>query len=116
MALERLSEDLIVRAFPLDDLGVSELAWSQADALLVVAGLEDSDVAILGGDVYCKMLSGILPMAENWACERRSSESLKEYAMRSRREARSYIQSFPTSTREGTLFVLVLCEEETAGL
>lgn len=112
----QISEKLAEAARPLDALGLDEVAWNKRSALAILAQLGGSSVAVLGGDVYRTVAGRLAPAYESWFCERKAQEALLSYAERSRRQALSFIDSFPDLDSEELLFALVFGDEETAGL
>jgi hypothetical protein len=115
-ATSRLPAVLRERARLLDEHGSSGLAWSAADAMRVLRAFDNTDVAILGGDVLLEEADGrIVFTYDNWHCDRNGPfESISQYATRSRTRAHQYIQSY--RGRAEPLFRLVMTDEPTAGL
>ena len=74
MTSVRLPRWLFSRAASLSELGLNELAWQPDDALLVVGLLSESDVAVLGGDVYAKRAGKFEPLYENWYVDKNAAE------------------------------------------
>ena len=115
MELKHLvSEVLLARAKSLESLGLQEEGWTKGDALQLLAQLADKKVAVLGGDVYSTASGRLEPTYENWFCERCGEEDLGTYARRSQKEAMAFLRDYPGLLE--VLFVLVLSQDETAGL
>jgi len=111
---QQVPEALSSRATSLESLGLQEVAWTKSDALELLAQLEGSAVAVLGGDVYSMSSGRLKPANENWSCERRSREGLQAYAERSQQVAVAFLRAYPDLPE--ALFALVLSQDETAGL
>ena len=109
-----LPETLLLRAKSLESLVLQENAWTKNDALELLAQLEGTDVAVLGGDVYSVSSGRLEPSYESWFCERRPREGLFAYAERSQQKAKAFLRAFPDLSE--ALFALVLSQDETAGL
>jgi hypothetical protein len=84
--------------------------------MLVLRALDNTDVAVLGGDVLLEEPAGrVVFTYDNWHCDRKGSlESMSQYAARSRSRAHQYIQSYRGKAEP--LFRLVMTDEPTAGL
>jgi hypothetical protein len=114
MILDRLPPSLLSCGRPLlAELGVDELAWRRDDALAVIDSLDDA-VAVLGGDVYVERGGRLRADGASWSCERRTGESMADFALRSRRQASEYIARFRIAPDTATFFVLVVTADATA--
>ena len=103
-----LPGQLVQAGVDLHEFGVHETAWSRSDALAVIGHLTERDVPVLGGDV----VSSVRPLTyanANWHTERLPNETAAQYATRSQRESREYIEGYSKDT---AWFVLVLGEPE----
>ena len=110
--LQQILKDLASQAKSLESLGLQEVAWTKQDALRLIQCLDEQKIAILGGDVYNRTLSGRLtPAYENWFCERCEGEALRDYAERSQRKANIFLST--CSDSPNILFTLVLKEYDT---
>jgi hypothetical protein len=52
----------------------------------------------------------------NWHCERLSAASLADYTCRSWQQAWEYTHTYPRNPAKALYFVLVVSDEETAGM
>ncbi len=108
---------ILKNAMPLEKFGVNELAWEKDAAKKLIALLIDSDIGILGGDVYKLRQSTLEPLCDNWACEPQNDETREEYFLRSKKKALDYIEHYPSNIvntsiihDEKIIFVLVFTE------
>jgi hypothetical protein len=113
--IEALPPELLGKASPLDDLGLTEVAWDDEHIDSVIDMLERLDFAILGGDVYARAHEGFRPAYDNWYCEREAEETFSDYATRSREVARIYVRDYRSLGYAGRFFALVVSNEPTAG-
>jgi hypothetical protein len=88
------------------------VAWPRAEALAVVAQLDSSIWAILGGDVLKRRGVGYTHTYDSWHSDPARGEKCPEFVARSHRETRGYIERFPETTSEGVAYSLVFapCE------
>jgi hypothetical protein len=107
MSVVRIPAELMGRSEGLSSLGINEIAWSPSDAIEVLRLLDETDVAVLGGDVYRREGVEFEPTCENWYVDRGRCESIGEFAKRSREVARSFIGKL--SGRE--CWVSLVCSE-----
>lgn len=112
--IEALPPELLGKAFPLDDLGLKEVAWDDEHIDSVIDTLARLDFAILGGDVYARTQEGFRPAYDSWYCEREAEETFSGYAMRSREVARSYVRDYRSLGNAGRFFALVVSNEPAA--
>ncbi|HAM40436.1 MAG TPA: hypothetical protein DDX89_01165 [Candidatus Omnitrophica bacterium] len=110
----QIPSHLSQRAIPLDHLGVKEVAWTRKDALEIVRTLEQTRVAILGGDVLQKQRDLFAHNYDNWHCDRQEQESWSAYAVRSRRETQTYLNAYPDPRDDSIAFVLVFGSESAS--
>lgn len=92
----------------LEELGVHDSAFTRIDALSAIILLQNSDLAILGGDVYARADSMIKPTYDNWYCDPNPDEQNNNYLIRTLRTASEYIENYPEPCSFEPLFVLVL--------
>lgn len=105
----QIPEELWLQGHSLaEDFGLSETAFERKTAIEIVKSLNQTNVTVIGGDVYLHDSEGIRLAYENWSCESTKHESPGEFATRSRAEAVSYIKSYHASMDANPLFVLVL--------
>ena len=104
-----LPDALRAAAIPLDHLGVLEVAWTREKALEVVATLEGTTWAILGGDVLVQRSGAYWHSYDTWHSDPAPDELCLDFVPRSHRETRSYIEA---SSDEFAAYVLVFapCE------
>jgi hypothetical protein len=87
--------------------GTNEFALKIDDAIAAIALAKESNIQILGGDVYYLKSGDIESAYANWSSERRQSEDETTYTQRTWKEAEEYIVKFPKNSNSETLFVLV---------
>jgi len=95
------------KAIGLSHLHVAEVAWFRNDVLEIIRQLNDTGIAILGGDVLRKCGDKFEHDYSNWHVDRQPSESAKAYAERSREETTKYVRGFPDSENGSIAYVLV---------
>lgn len=105
-----LNKSLLKEAIPLDSIGLNEISWKKEFAQSVIACLQSADIGILGGDVYRTSSEGIVPVYDNWYCNKDSGESDKEYFYRSKLQALDYISNYCANGGENFLFTFVFTE------
>ena len=108
MTSVRLPRWLFFRAASLSELGLDELAWRPDDALLVVRLLSESDVAVLGGDVYAKQAGKVEPLYENWYVDKNAAELPSDFARRSQTEAIAFLTTLQARNLPDRWVALVL--------
>lgn len=108
MTSVRLPRWLFSRAASLSELGLNELAWQPDDALLVVGLLSESDVAVLGGDVYAKRAGKFEPLYENWYVDKNAAELPSGFARRSQVTAKDFLTVLRASDSPDRWVTLVL--------
>lgn len=83
----------------------SESGLGREGALAVIRELKDTDIGILGGDVWQVRVGKLAPAYANWFANPKAGESSRDFATRSRAKAIDYISKFPE--RRETYYVLV---------
>lgn len=79
----------------LESIGVKGKALYKKDALAFIDLIRESEVAILGGDVFFLKSNGVITMTlDNWYCNRDISEGYGVYVQRSVDVADRYIQGY----------------------
>ena len=96
------------RAIDLSHLGVNQVAWFKKDTFEILAHLDDTQVAILGGDVLELKDGRFAHEYSNWHSDRQPKESQEDYARRSREETESYINRYPDPEDGSIAYVLVM--------
>lgn len=95
------------RAYPLGYQG-REIGWTRGDALRVISELGDTDIGILGGDVWHLVNGKATHAYANWHSEPGGGETPHNFAVRSRAEANEYISQYPETSE--TYYVLVFSQ------
>lgn len=96
----------LINKYSLETIGVHGFAYPQKEALKIANGYFNSNIPILGGDVY-KLLNGhIESTSDSWYCNRNGSETPYEYIVRSYHVTLSYIREYPGN--ENTFFSIVI--------
>lgn len=104
-----ISDSLGIRLDQIN-IGSREVAFPRDVALDALSQLDETSIAVLGGDVL-RLLGGKLEYVyANWYCNRLEHEEPRVYAERSRREAASYVKNFRGVGEFEPLFVFVLSE------
>ena len=84
-----------LRSISLKSIGVDGIAYTKSEALRIAVVYFNSNVPILGGDVY-KLVNGrIISTSDSWYCEQNGSETPYEYLVRSYHVACDYINKYP---------------------
>ncbi|WP_368408272.1 Imm40 family immunity protein [uncultured Duncaniella sp.] len=68
---------------------------SKSETLRIAEEYYNSNIPILGGDVYFFNNGNIKPTYDNWYCNRNNSETSYEYVARSYQVACDYIKKYP---------------------
>ena len=84
-----------LRSISLKSIGVDGIAYTKSEALRIADEYYDSNIPILGGDVYIFNNGDIKPTYDNWYSNRNNSETLYEYVVRSYQVACDYIKKYP---------------------
>lgn len=93
---------------PRTDAEGGELALTKADALKALELLSDTDVGVLGGDVYELENDGYFrPTYDNWYCNRGDMSSSK-FAKLSHEKALQYLNSYNEGENTNIRYVLVI--------
>jgi hypothetical protein len=104
-----ISDSLGIRLDQIN-VGSREVAFPRDVALDALRQLDETSIAVLGGDVL-RLSDGRLEYVyANWYCNRLEHEVSRSYAERSRREAASYVENFHGVGGFEPLFVFVLSE------
>jgi len=85
--------------------------WTRESAFRALDALRGSKVAVVNIDVYDKVLWGFASAEESWECDPTPNELASEFALRSRTEARLWIEGFP---RLEVLFVIEFSTQDIA--
>lgn len=84
-----------LRSISLESIGVDGIAYIKSEALRIAEEYYNSNIPILGGDVYFFNNGNIKPTYDNWYCNRNNSETSYEYVARSYQVACDYIKKYP---------------------
>ena len=84
-----------LRSISLESIGVDGIAYTKSEALRIADENYNSNIPILGGDVYLFNNGNILPTYDNWYCNRNDSETSYEHVVRSYQVACDYIKKYP---------------------
>ena len=84
-----------LRSICLKSIGVDGIAYTKSEALRIADEYYDSNIPILGGDVYIFNNGDIKPTYDNWYSNRNNSETPYEYVVRSYQVACAYIKKYP---------------------
>ena len=84
-----------LRSISLESIGVDGIAYTKSEALRIAEEYYNSNIPILGGDVYLFNNGNIKPTFDNWYCNRNDSETSYEYVVRSYQVACDYIKKYP---------------------
>jgi hypothetical protein len=85
-----------------------EIGWTRVDALTVISELKNTDIGILGGDVWHIESGEARHAYANWYCNPGAGESAHDFAVRGRAKAAEYIANYRESGE--TFYVLVFNE------
>jgi hypothetical protein len=109
---EKTKSERILKSVSLETIGVHGFAYSQDEALKITNGYFNSNKPILGGDVY-KLFSGrIESTSDSWYCNRKESETLYDYIVRSYHITCDYIRNYPDKTNTFFSIVIEQIEDE----
>jgi hypothetical protein len=103
---EKTKSDRTLKSISLESLGVNDFAYLQKEALKIANGYFNSYKPILGGDVYKLVNGSIESTSDSWYCDRKESETLYNYVVRSYHVACDYIRNYPDKTN--TFFSIVI--------
>lgn len=97
------------RGIPLGVPGLNDLGLTRASALEAIANLRSASSPLLGGDVFIRRGTKIVPALANWYCDAVTGEEPAAYARRSLDRAEEYIRGYPSAPpSEEPLFVFVV--------
>jgi hypothetical protein len=105
---EKVPEAIRGRAIDLAHLGVNQVAWFKKDVFEILGHLDETQVAILGGDVLVLKDGKFTHEYSNWHSDQQPNESQEDYAKRSREETESYINRYPDPEDGSIAYVLVM--------
>ncbi len=112
LSSKKSKSDRTLKSVSLELLGVNDFAYPRKDALKIANGYFNSNKPILGGDVY-KLVNGrIESTSDSWYCDRKESESLYNYVVRSYHITCDYIRNYPDKTNTFFSIVIEQIEDE----
>lgn len=92
---------------PRTDAEAGEIAFKKTDALKALELLDDTDVGVLGGDVYELENDGYFkPTYDNWYCNK-DSDGQSTFAKKSRKLAYEYLSNYQEKEGLHIRYVLV---------
>lgn len=102
---------VLAKARPITTFGV-DLSWPVSAAREVIASLEGTSTAILGGDVYVNDNNTWEVAIPNWDSEIRAGEPWQNYAARSRDDSIKFLNEHYAN--KNAWFVLVVASKPSA--
>lgn len=90
----------------LESIGVEGIAYTKSEALRIAVEYYNSNIPILGGDVYIFNNGNIKLTYDNWYCNRNNSETSYEYVARSYQVACDYIKKYSDNANIFFSFVI----------
>lgn len=113
MSYSEFKKFIINNGLPRTDVDGGELVLTKADALHALKILSNTNIGILGGDVYELESDGYFrPTYDNWYCNR-DSHSSKDFAKNSKEIALNYIKNYNEIEGLEFRYVLVIDAEES---
>ena len=94
MFFEQLPEELKRTAYPLQEFGANEYAWSYEEVKKVVLYLAERTYAILGGGVWRREGNVFELTYDNWYLNYNDSMSWEEYVEQSKVKALNYVDFY----------------------
>ena len=105
------TEANISKYFSLEEIGIDNYAFPYQQAILLVDALRQSNVPILGGDVYLKLGSSIESSYDNWYCDKKEDEQDSVFVNRSCDVAETFIKEYKRKNAiKEPLFAFVIGE------
>ncbi|WP_278800193.1 Imm40 family immunity protein [Marinobacter nauticus] len=93
---------------PRTDAEGGEVTLKKSDAIKALDLLSDTDIAVLGGDVYELESDGYFrPTYDNWYCNKDTDEQAT-FAEKSRKLAYEYLSKYKEKTGSDIRYVLVI--------
>ena len=78
----------------LSPMGVSSVAFTKENALLILRIIREENIPILGGDVCFVINGNIQYTADNWSFSKKDDETLRQYTERSYQATIDYITKY----------------------
>jgi hypothetical protein len=98
---------ILKEAISLSPVQPYEVGWTKSSINNILTLLKNSNIAILGGDVYQCVSGEIKPAYANWHSEQRVNEDITDFAKRSREETFKYINLYEDPEDGSILYALV---------
>jgi hypothetical protein len=93
---------------PRTDAVGGEIALKKTDAIRALELLKNTDIGVLGGDVYELEDDGYFqPTYDNWYCSKNADDG-KSFAQKSRKVAIDYIRNYKEISNINIRYVIVL--------
>jgi len=108
-----LPQALLVKGLPTHSEGSKEIAWPRPLAKQIAGRINESSLAILGGDIYEKNATSFKSAHENWCCEIRHGEKWADFVLRSYVETKAYLESYWLIEGHWIVFVVVEKPDES---
>lgn len=102
--LEKIEQNCIC----LEKYGLSDLAWSKADAQNLIRALMNENIGIIGGTVYKLKQDQLEILGDHWHCE--PIKMAKDYT-RSKLQSLNYIESYVVEKDEKIIFSITFYEQ-----
>ncbi len=99
---------LLSIGYYLGDFGIRNWGLSKQQVFQALQQFDESQVAIIGGDVFEEINGNIQPKYDNWYCETYPEETSKEFITRSLKETKFFIENYKINEASKIYYVLVL--------
>ena len=109
---EKTKSDRTLKSVSLEPLGINGFAYLQNEALKIANGYFNSNKPILGGDVYKLVNERIESTSDSWYCDRKETETLYDYVVRSYYVTCDYIRDYRDKTNTFFSIVIEQIEDE----
>jgi hypothetical protein len=106
-----LTPEIVDLAVAAPGLPEGIVGWTLESLRRAIDALRSSKIAIVDLEVYDRVVWGFAPSGESWNCQRLPNESASDFALRSRDEARKWLDAFP---RSEVLFVIQFSAQDFA--
>ncbi|MDP1608653.1 MAG: Imm40 family immunity protein [Chlamydiales bacterium] len=100
MLNQKIKEKITRNPISLEKYGLNDLAWTQEAAKKLIHDIKEDEIGILGGDIYELTEDCLIPVYDNWLCEKNKKESLNDYYLRSKVESLNYIENYEVSSKK----------------
>lgn len=110
MIENKVRNKILSKTIFLDKFAINDLAWSKQDALELIDLLLNDEIGILGGDVFIIEAESLTPAYANWYSTPGREETLSEFYLRSKKESKAYIDSYPLNHHKSMVFTMTFTE------